>query len=223
MRPGFTPAEDVQRFRPRHLAQRDGDARSPRSPGGRSLADLVRMNEGQGNASPTQTRRTVRAPEGSTARADQVSTWKKAMPAESGSGRETKEWSARSGHPTSVRTTPKPAERPKVSAPAPDKSAKATEPRLIPDTQSRQADTAAYKRIQGTVLEPMRERSPQEVTSPLKTDKVVDDDTKPASDAKATDGAKASGNSAQNASSSRADDAVDALQASMDNLSIERR
>lgn len=222
MRPGFTPAEDVQRFRPRHLAQRDGDARSPRSPGGRSLADLVRMNESQGNDSPSQTRRTVRAPEVSTARADQVSTWKKAVPAESGSGRETKEWRTRGGHSTSARTTSKPSERLKVSAPAPEKPVKTTEPKLIPDTQSSKANAAADKRAQGTVPEPMREQPPQ-VISPLKKDKAVDDDTKPVGGAKATDGAKTSGDAAQISSSSRTDNAVDALQASMNKLSIERR
>lgn len=222
MRPGFTPAEDIQRFRPRHVAQRDGDARSPRSPGGRSLADLVRMNESQGSGSPSQARRTVRAPKGSMARADQVSTWKKVVPAESRSGQETNEGRVRNERLASARASPKPTEQPRVSARPATKPAITTEPKLVPDTQPSKASAATSKRTQGVASVPTHEHPVEKAALSPKGNKTAGD-TQAAGDTKLTDDVKASGDASKTVSPPRSDDAVDALQASMDNLSIERR
>ncbi|PKI83322.1 hypothetical protein MVES_003039 [Malassezia vespertilionis] len=48
VRPGFTPAEDIARFRPSRRAPREGSAR-----GGRALADIVRANE-ESDAAPAK-------------------------------------------------------------------------------------------------------------------------------------------------------------------------
>lgn len=64
----------MQRFRPRHVAQRDDSAASPRPRGGaRSLADLVRANDSQNTPRAPHTPRSDHGE----SRADQAASWKK--------------------------------------------------------------------------------------------------------------------------------------------------
>lgn len=144
------------------------------------------------------------------------------MPTESRSGRETKDGRLYDERPAPVRTSPKPIERLKVSTQPPEKPAKTAESKLVPDTQPSKAGAAASKRTQGTVPVPKYERPAEKAASSPKEDKTVGD-TQPAGDAKLADDAKAPGNGSQTVSPSHSDDAINALQASMDNLSIERR
>lgn len=207
VRPGFTPAEDILRFRPRQLAQRDGDTSSPHPRGARSLADLLQVNESQASPSLTRTERAARANPVSPSRADQATTWKKEV------HRSSRSEGKIQGAPSVCARSPETARGPETKSPT---------------------TRGAGRSTPSAMKEPIHSPSPKEGRKPTPTPRPPKDSAPKAVDvsserrsqsarsARATSKPKDTEDAPRPSAPERTDDsAVDSLQSSIDKLSLQ--